>query len=273
VIWITVNELVILHIVGTRHAVHAAGSSERAADWRYDMDPIAVLQQTSLLKGLADDALRAIAGRTIVKRLPRDTILFREGEPCRGLYVVTGGRVVAYQASPDGREQVLDTVEPGNTIAELPLFDGGPYPASARALEDSEVLFLSLDDFQELYRTHPEIAHHVIQRLGVRMRRLVQLVNKLSLKDVPSRVAASLLEYAAAAAPLRDGVIFRMPRRHYELAAELSTTRESVTRALIRMREEGVISQRGPSIQILSVAKLRQFAAGGVTAPLSPARI
>jgi CRP/FNR family transcriptional regulator len=237
------------------------------------MDPIAVLQHTSLLRGLSEEALRAIAGRTVVKRLSRDAILFREGDPCLGLYVVTAGRVAAYQASADGREQILDTVDPGNTIAELPLFDGGPYPASARALEDSELLFLSLDDFQGLYRSHPEIAHHVIQRLGHRMRRLVQLVNKLSLKDVPSRVAASLLEYAAAAAPLRDGVIFRMPRRHYELAAELSTTRESVTRALMKLREEGVIVQRGPSMQILSVARLKQLAAGGVTAPLPPARI
>jgi CRP/FNR family transcriptional regulator len=228
------------------------------------MEPVAVLQQTSLLKGLSEKSLTAIAGRTVVKRLSRDAILFREGEPCRGLFVVMRGRIVAYHASGDGREQVLDTVGPGNTIAELPLFDGGPYPASARALEDSELLFLSLGDFQWLYRTHPEIADHVIQRLGFRMRRLVQLINTLSLKDVPSRVATSLLEYAAAAGPLHDGVIFRMPRRHYELAAELSTTRESVTRALTKLREQGVIAQRGRATQILSVAKLRQFSAGGV---------
>jgi CRP/FNR family transcriptional regulator, cyclic AMP receptor protein len=237
------------------------------------MDPIAVLQQTSLLKGLSEESLRAIAGRTVVKRLPRDAILFREGEPCRGLYVVTGGRVAAYQASPDGREQVLDTVGPGNTIAELPLFDGGPYPASARALEDSEVLFLSLDDFQWLYRTHPEIADHVIQRLGHRMRRMVQLVRKLSLKDVPSRVAASLLEYATAAGPLHDGTTFPMPRRHYELAAELSTTRESVTRTLMKLRQEGVISQRRRMVQILNVARLKQLAAGGAAAPVYGPRV
>src|SRR5690606_2882400 len=118
-----------------------------------------------------------------------------------------------------------------------------------------------------LYRTHPEIADHVIQRLGYRMRRMVQLVNKLSLKDVPSRVAASLLEYASAAGPLRDGVTFPMPRRHYELAAELSTTRESVPRTLMKLREEGVIGQRGRAIQILSVAKLKQLAAGGNGGP------
>lgn len=237
------------------------------------MDPSAVLQQTSLLKGLGEESLRAIAGRTVVKRLPRDAILFREGEPCRGLFVVTRGRIAAYQASPDGREQVLDTVGPGNTIAEMPLFDGGPYPASARALEDSEILFLSLGDFQWLYRTHPEIAHHVIQRLGFRMRRMVQLVGKLSLKDVPSRVAASLLEYAAAAGPLHDGVTFAMPRRHYELAAELSTTRESVTRTLMKLREERVIAQRGRSVQILSVTKLKQLASGGSPAPVYAARV
>lgn len=230
------------------------------------MDPVAVLKETSLLQGLSEEGLRAIAGRTVVKRMPRDRILFREGEPCRGLYVVTAGRIAAYQASPDGREQVLDTIGAGNTIAELPLFDGGPYPASARALEDSEVLFLSLGDFQWLYRTHPELADHVIQRLGFRMRRLVQLVGRLSLKDVPSRVASSLLEYAEAAGPLRDGATFPMPRRHYELAAELSTTRESVTRTLMKLREEGVIAQRGRSVEILNLAKLRQLAGGGAVA-------
>lgn len=229
------------------------------------MDPVAMLQQTALLEGLDEEALRAIAERTVRRRLSRDTMLFREGDPCRGLFVVTKGSVVVYKASPDGREQVLDTIGPGNTIAELPLFDGGPYPASARALENGEVLFLSLNDFQWLYRTHPEIADHVIRRLGYRMRRMVQLVNKLSLKDVPSRVAATLLEYASAAGPVRDGVTFRMPRRHHELAAEISTTRESVTRALMKLRKDGVIARQDRAIRILDVAKLKQLAAGGTT--------
>ena len=57
-----------------------------------------------------------------------------------------------------------------------------------------------------------------------------------------------------------------MPRRHYELAAELSTTRESVTRTLMKLREEGVIAQRGRSVEILNLAKLRQLAGGGAVA-------
>lgn len=237
------------------------------------MDPISVLQRTSLLHGLSEEALRAIAGRTVGKRLARGALLFREGEACRGLYVVLRGLIAAYQASPDGREQVLDTAGPGQTIAELPLFDGGPYPASARALEDSELLFLSLNDFQWLYRTHPEIADHVIQRLGQRLRRLVRLVTKLSLQDVPARVAASLLEQAeASGTPLRDGMAFRMPRRHYELAAELATTRESVTRTLMKLREDGIIAQSGHTIRILSVARLKQ-AAGGGAVPVYTSRI
>jgi CRP-like cAMP-binding protein len=224
------------------------------------MDAREILRDLPLFAGLSPDALRTVAERAVTKRLARDAILFREGQPCLGLYVVVEGRITVYQASPDGREHVLEQAKPGQSLAELPLFDSGPYPASARAAEESVLLFLSIGDFQSLYRGNPEIAEVVIRHLGMRMRKMVRLMERLSLKDVPSRLAATLLDYARAAGVLESGAPFRLPRTHYDLAGELATSRETVSRAFARLRRDGIIQQDGAVVRILSLDRLRQAA-------------
>jgi CRP-like cAMP-binding protein len=223
-------------------------------------DALGVLRRLPLFARLGDDALRAVADRCVVRTLPRDTVLFRRDEPCRGLHVVVEGVVRVYRASRDGREQVLHTQGPGQALAEVPLFDEGPYPATARAMEDSRVLFLPLAEFQWLYRNHPDIAEAVIRELGRRLRRMVRLVEKISLRDVPARVAMTLLEYAESAGSLGTGAEFVLPRTQDQLAAELATTRESIARALSRLRRDGLIAQSGSRIRILSAAGLERLA-------------
>jgi CRP/FNR family transcriptional regulator, cyclic AMP receptor protein len=223
-----------------------------------------VLGRVPLFAGLPPEVLAKVAERCVLRTLPRETQLFRTGEACRGFYLLVEGSVRIYRSNADGREQVLHTQGPGQTIAEVPLFDGGPYPASARAMEESRVLFLPIGDFQSLYRTHPEIADTVIRELGRRLRRMVGLVEKISLKDVHARVAMTLLEYASReSVQPADGVSFELPRTGEQLAAELATTRESISRALSRLRKEGVIDGSGSRIRIASVKRLRAMATAG----------
>jgi len=224
-------------------------------------DKIELLKSLTLFSSLSDVSLAAVADRTVERVYPRGAMVFRRGETCHGLYVVLEGQVKIYRSSPDGREQVLHVEGPGEPLAELPLFDGGPYPASARTLEESRLLFLPLDAFQSLYRRNPEIADAVIHDLGRRLRRLVQLVHRVSLKDVGARVATALIDYAEAADSFRDGAVFLLPRTQEELAAELATTRESVARALRKFRRAGIIVQDGPHIRILSAERLAAQAA------------
>lgn len=222
-----------------------------------------VLRALPLFSGLGDQAIEALASRAVFRELPRGRTLFRRGQPCEGLYVVVRGRVVVYRATPAGKEQVLHVEGPGRPVAELPLFDGGPYPASARAAEPSRVLFLPRDAFQWLYQDNPEIADAVIRHLGRRLRRMVQLVERVTLKGVRARVAAALLDYAEAAGERRDGGSFELPRTQEALAAELATTRESVSRALSRLQREGIIVRRGARIVVRSVARLEAVADEG----------
>ena len=222
-----------------------------------------VLRPLPLFSRLSDTALTAIAERSVFKNLPKEGTLFRTGEQCHGLYVVVTGAIRVYRSNQEGREQVLHVQMPGQPVAEVPLFDGGPYPASARAEVDSRVLFLARADFEWLYQHHPEIADAVIRDLGRRLRRMVRLIEKISLKDVPARVAMTLLEYAERRGPPRDGLEFDLPRTQEDLAAELATTRESVARAISRLRRDGAIEQRGSHIRIRNLAALESTAFPG----------
>jgi CRP-like cAMP-binding protein len=181
---------------------------------------------------------------------------------------VLEGRVRVYRASVDGVEQVLLVAEPGDSLGEASLFDGGPYLACAQAVAESHVLFLPLREVHALYGRHPEIARCVVEDMGRRLREMIALVGSLSLQDVPSRVAAALLRYAERSdRGVETGTSFRLPRTQEELAAELGTTRESISRSLKRFRADGVIRQRGATVEILDVARLRQAAGGGSAAP------
>lgn len=215
-----------------------------------DPHTLSLLRGISLFAGLGDEALSRIAGRVVTRRFSARATVFRRGEPCAGLFLVIRGRVRVYRANAAGKEQVLHEQGPGEALAEVPLFDGGPYPAHARAMEDSELLFLPRDAFRALYRSEHEIADAVIGELGRRLRRAVRLIEKISLREVPARVGLTLLEYAEARARTPTEA-FTLPVTQTELAEALATTRESVARALGRLRTEGFIEQEGARVRIV----------------------
>ena len=131
---------------------------------------LVLLRQIPIFSELEEPVLLRLAERCVSRRVPAGTLLFSSGELCRGLYIVDTGRVRIYRVSPEGREQVLHIEGPGRPVAELPLFDGGAYPASAVTIEESRLLFLPREDFEHLYRTHPDVAHAIIRGLGRRLR-------------------------------------------------------------------------------------------------------
>lgn len=229
-----------------------------------------LLRGVSFFKGLSEDALEVMAARMVHRSAPAGQILFRKGENARGVYLLTEGRVEIYRSTSDGREQVLHSELPVQSVAELPVFDGGEYPASGRTAEPCELYFLPMDDFQRLYREHPEIADAVIRSLGKRLRALVKVVERVSLRSVPSRVASALLDYAGNAGPLANGSEFRLNRTQAELAHELATSRESVARALADLRKKGIISQVGRSVRILSLLELEHVSMGDEASKVSP---
>lgn len=229
------------------------------------MDIIAILRQIALFSGLDDTALSRLAERCVRRSVGSGVVLFTAGEPYRGLYMVEAGRVRVYRISSDGREQVLHIEGAGRTVAELPLFDGGPYPASAITLEESRLVFLPRADFEQAYRTNPDFAHAIIQSLGKRLRHFVHVTETLAFRDVASRLALLLAGYAdQAGRATPDGIELTLGRTQEELALEIGAARESVSRAFKQLQTKGLIlAVDRERLLIPNLARLRTLAAPG----------
>jgi CRP/FNR family transcriptional regulator len=203
------------------------------------------LRRTPLFCSLSESELGALARRTVQRSCQAGELLFCEGDSCLGLYVIAQGRIRIFKMSPAGRQQVLAVEGPGNSIAELPVFDGGPYPASAEAVEEAQLLFVSKDDFRSLCLEHPEVALKVLQVVGSRLRRLVGIIEELSFTTVRQRLIAWILRRVN-----EHGPRFTLQFSHQELAAEIGTVRELVTRNLNRLQAEGLLVISGRELTV-----------------------
>jgi len=218
-----------------------------------------VIRQTPLFANLTEAEMRALCARMSSRRFGRGELLFSEGDACTGLFLVASGKIRIFNLSAGGREQVLAVEGPGSSFAELPVFDGGNYPASASAQEESEVLFISRKDFQNFCREHPEVALKVIAVVGSRLRRLVGIIEDLSFTTVRQRLIAMLVRMAEASrAVSKEGIQVDLTKSHQDLAAELGTVRELVSRNLSRLQAEGFLEVNGRRITLKNLAALKR---------------
>src|SRR5215813_4525997 len=113
-----------------------------------------ILSKVLLFSGLSESEMDFLSKRIVPRHYSAGEIVFNESDPCSGLYVVASGHIRIFKTSASGREQVLSVDGPGSSVAELPVFDGGNYPASVVAVEQATLLFVSKQDFQKLCLAH-----------------------------------------------------------------------------------------------------------------------
>jgi CRP/FNR family cyclic AMP-dependent transcriptional regulator len=211
-----------------------------------------ILKSTPLFAALDESEIDSLAARCGMRPYPAGEVLFIEGEPCRGLYIVVTGRVRIFKTSPNGREQVLAMEGPGASVAELPVFDGGNYPASCSAIEKTDMLFISRADLRAICLEKPEVSLKMLQVVGARLRRLVGIIEELSFTTVRHRLISWLLRQAnTVGQPTERGTAFLLDTSHQELAAQIGTVRELVSRNLTRLQAQSLIEMNGKQITIL----------------------
>jgi CRP/FNR family cyclic AMP-dependent transcriptional regulator len=154
------------------------------------------LRRAVLFSELSEQELNYIAERAVVRHFDAGQLIFSEGEACPGLWIIETGKVRIYKSSPSGREQVLAIEGPGSSVAELPVFDGGKYPASAASVNEAKLLFISKEDFRSLRLKHPEVALKVLRIVGRRLRGLVGIIEELSFTTVRHRLISLLVRLA-----------------------------------------------------------------------------
>lgn len=209
------------------------------------------LTRVPIFSGLSETELSFLAQRAVPRSFAAGESVFSEGQPCAGMYVVESGHVRIFKTSAGGREQVLSVDGPGSSVAELPVFDGGNYPASVAAIEDATLLFVSKQDFQALCLAHPQVSLKVLKVVGARLRRLVGIIEELSFTTVRHRLAAFLVRLAkTSGTKTAAGVAFELTVSNQELASQIGTVRELVSRNLSRFQAEGLLKIDGRTITI-----------------------
>ncbi len=205
-------------------------------------DLVGTLHRLPLFTDLTGSELTLIADRVTIQRFRQREIVFSEGDPCRELLIVRDGRVNLLKTAPNGRQQLLSVERAGNSLSEISVFDGDPYPATAEAATESTILRLDADHFRKVCLQHPEMALKVIKVLGHRLRHMSSLIEDLSFSTVRGRLVAYLGHLAREAGHrVSEGIEFELTENNEQLVARLGTVRELVSRNLGRLHNEGLV--------------------------------
>jgi len=218
---------------------------------------IDTLRRVAIFADLSEAELQFLAERAVSRDYKAGEQIFAEGEPCAGLFVVETGAVKIFKSSTSGREQVLSVEGPGSSVAELPVFDGGNYPASTMTAQATRLLFVSKQDFYSLCLVHPKVALKVLKVVGARLRKLVGIIEELSFTTVRSRLISFLVRLAHDGNKTPRGIEANLPASNQELASHIGTVRELVSRNLSRLQAEGLITVEGKTLIVPDLSRLR----------------
>lgn len=210
----------------------------------------ALLARTRHFDGLPPDVQERIAASASPRHFKTGQVIYIEGEPAEAFYLLESGWVKATRMSRDGREQAMLFLESGEIFGDIAVFSGTTYPGTVVALETVDTWIIPAQDFLALTEQYPALAMAVIRHLSDRVLHYIGLVEDLSLRNVESRLANTLLQHAEA----RDGQLI-VPRREWttfdEMAVRLGTVRDVLSRALKTLEAEGLLRVEKQAIVLL----------------------
>jgi len=216
------------------------------------------LATVPLFQGMDNSQLQKLARIVGDQHYSRGQTIFAEGDEGVGFYVVISGRVKIFKLSADGKEQILHVFGSGEPFAEAAVFVGARFPAHALALDPSRVFFFPRQAFTSLIQENPALAMNMLAALSVRLKKFAHLIESLSLKEVPGRLAVHLLLLSEEQE--QDQVRLDLTKTH--LASLLGTIPETLSRILTKMTKQGLIATNGPFITILDRDALEALASG-----------
>ncbi len=226
------------------------------------MELIKQIAGIHLFKDLPDAHLDELAMILADQVFKKGQLIFSEGDAATGFYVVIAGRVKIFKLSVEGKEQILHIFGPGAPIGEVAVFEGKRFPAHAESLEDSRLFFFPRNAFLRLIDDNPSIALHMLAVLSRRLRHFAALIDDLSLKEVPARLAAYLL-YLSETQKRADNLSLDISKG--QLSSLLGTIPVTLSRILTKMSDAGLIRSIGVrGIQILDRQGLRDLADGEI---------
>lgn len=202
------------------------------------------LRAIPLFSRVSDTDLEDVVAHLIERRFPKHATVVEEGLPGDYMYVIREGRAKVTKASEDGREKIMNFLEAGAFFGDMALLSNEPRSASVKTLEPSRLLALSRRDFIDLLRQSPDMALAVIEELTNRLRETNEQASSMSFQGVKDRTRG-LFERLARSEPARGGRRLTPALTHQQIADMIGTSRETVTRAIRQLKEEGWLGQDG----------------------------
>ena len=215
-----------------------------------------ILPSIPLFQGLSEEQKGQLSGLSIRRSVLRGQQIFYEGDKADGFYIVLSGRVKIAKLSPEGKEQILHLMGPGDPFGEVPMFADGYFPANAVALEEVDILFFPRAAFVEIISRHPALAMNMLASLSRRLVHLTKLVENLSLREVHERLAAYLLHLSEQQ---NQSDTIHLDINKGQLASFLGTIPETLSRILTRLHNDELIEVAGRKIRILNRTGLQKL--------------
>lgn len=220
----------------------------------------AIAAQSILFKELPAHHLEAVLAIAVEKPLEKGALVFAEGDPGEGFYIVVEGQIKIYKLSLEGKEHIFHIFGPGEPFGEVPVFSGDVFPATAEAVKKSRVLFFPRKRFIDLISADPTLALNMLAVLSKRLRHFTTQVENLSLKEVPGRLAGYLI-LLSEEQQNQSEVGLHISKGH--LASFLGTIPETLSRILKKMSEKDLIRVNGKKIRLLDYEGLKILAESG----------
>ena len=211
-------------------------------------EAVDTLRVIPLFSNVSDDDLEQVASHLIERRFPRNTTIVEEGLAGDYMYVIREGRVKVTKLSEDGREKILEFLDAGSFFGEMALLDRAPRIASVKTLKPVKLLALSRTDFLKLLRKSPDLALSVIQELCKRLRTVDDQASALSFQRVKDRTKGLLQRLARD--PHEEGGRITPGLTHQQMADMIGTSRETVTRVVKELKQEGWLHQEGKRYRV-----------------------
>lgn len=216
------------------------------------------LKKVMIFDALDDEERKCLMQRVLRHHFKAHELIFSAGEQCRGLHLIETGSVKIFGSSTSGREQILATQGPGGTLGELAVLDGGYYPASAITFTESELLLIRTEDLRLLVLQNPAVRVKLLELIASRVRPMISIVEQLSFSTVRQRLADLLLHLAETnGKAVGHEVEFILTSTHRDLAAQIGTVPELISRNLSSLQALGLIRIQGKKVIISKPQSLR----------------
>jgi CRP/FNR family transcriptional regulator len=219
----------------------------------------AAVRSAAMFSALSDASARTLLGECPLLHLHEGAIVCRPTQTADRFYVILRGRVKVSKLSARGGEQVLHLFSAGESFGEAAMWENAAFPAQATTLCESDLLVVTRVTLKRLIAEHPQIAMGMLAGMSRKLREFARIIEDLSLRGVPERLATLLLEESRSS----GGDAFELRHAKRELAARIGAAPETFSRALKKMKELGLVEVRGARVRILDAKGLDAVAVSG----------